>query len=48
MGIADMKKAVRCARAEGKDLLAPFANARRAHAAIAARPSFQATMPPKG
>ena len=33
---------------EGKEVLAPFANIRRAHAAIAARPSFQATVPPMG
>ena len=31
---------------DGKEVLAPFANVRRAHAAIAERESFKATMPP--
>ncbi|HTT40460.1 MAG TPA: SRPBCC domain-containing protein [Burkholderiales bacterium] len=33
---------------EGKELLAPFGNVRRAHAAMAERESFQVTMPPMG
>ncbi len=31
---------------DGKEVLAPFANVRRAHSAIAERESFKATMPP--
>ena len=31
---------------DGRDLLAPFANVRRAHAAIAERDSFRSTLPP--
>ena len=33
---------------DGKELLAPFGNVRRAHTAMAERESFKITMPPMG